>query len=462
MRPLARLRSLFPQQYTDRLAGLTDLVDPMEPSLVRAVVAQELLHDGEAFDDVFASFDDEPLGAASVAQVHRATLTDAYGGQTVAVKVQRPAIEAKLLGDVAALKALAGAVRGVEAIPVDYYTVFCELEAQLADEFDFVNEAAAMERIGAHLSTDADGTPCTPVIVTPRPVGGLVTRRVLVMDYLPGVPLSRAVDEMRRRGIDPDSAEAQLFGRKLLSALTEAFGRTILELGFFHADPHPGNIFVLDDGRIGLIDFGQVKQIGARQSATLARVMIALAQRTSDEDPKQLDEISRLALELGVRLRDDAPREGPAATAIWLFDGSVTSLPGGFDVSEISPNSPVKVLKTFPQELTLVGRSTVLIKGIAARLGVTWSLANEWAPIASRLLARQTSAQPRVLGGAPRLGAVFRLLASWLASKTSAFVLQLPAPLRRVVAAAALRVRKLKEGRSTQIPGEASGAASSM
>ena len=165
---VASRQDLFPQQYTDKLAGLTDLVDPMDAALVRAVISQELLHD-EAFEDIFAEFDDEPLGAASVAQVHRAVLTEAYGGQTVAVKVQRPAIEAKLLGDVAALKALARAIRGLEAVPVDYYTVFSELEAQLADEFDFVKEAAAMERIGSALSTDADGTPCTPVIVTLDP-----------------------------------------------------------------------------------------------------------------------------------------------------------------------------------------------------------------------------------------------------------------------------------------------------
>ena len=444
---VASRQDLFPQQYTDKLAGLTDLVDPMDAALVRAVISQELLHDDETFEDIFAEFDDEPLGAASVAQVHRAVLTEAYGGQTVAVKVQRPAIEAKLLGDVAALKALARAIRGLEAVPVDYYTVFSELEAQLADEFDFVKEAAAMERIGSALSTDADGTPCTPVIVTPRPVGGLVTRRVLVMDFLPGVPLSRAVEEMARRGIDPDSAEAQLFGRNLLSALTAAFGRTILELGFFHADPHPGNIFVLDDGRVGLIDFGQVKQIGARQSATLARVMIALNERTSDEDLEQLDQISRLALELGVRLRDDAPREGPAATAIWLFDGSVETLPGGFDVSEISPNSPVKVLKTFPQELTLVGRSTVLIKGIAARLGVKWSLADEWAPIARRLLERQSSANERRLGEPPKLRSVGRLLSAWAAGKGSAIVQALPTPVRRPLAAVAVRVTKFREAR---------------
>jgi len=321
---IATRQDLFPKQYTDRLSGLTDLVDPMDYALVRAVVEQELLHDDEPFESVFAEFDREPLGAASVAQIHRAVLMPAYGGTVVAVKVQRPAIEAKLLGDVAALKALAKSVRGFEAIPVDYYTVFSELEVQLADEFDFVKEAAAMERIGRTLATDPEtGATCIAPIVTPRPVAGLVTKRVLVMDYLKGEPLSRAVAAMEARGIDAEGAEAQLFGRQLLTSLTEAFGVTILEGGFFHADPHPGNIFILDDGRVGLIDFGQVKQVGARASTTLAKVMVALAERTSDVDPVQLDEISRLALELGVRLKDGSPREGPAATAIWLFDGSV-------------------------------------------------------------------------------------------------------------------------------------------
>ena len=175
--------------------------------------------------------------------------------------------------------------------------------------------------------------------------------------------------------------------------------------------------------------------------------MIALNERTSDEDLEQLDQISRLALELGVRLREDAPREGPAATAIWLFDGSVETLPGGFDVSEISPNSPVKVLKTFPQELTLVGRSTVLIKGIAARLGVKWSLADEWAPIARRLLERQSSANERRLGAPPKLRSVGRLLSAWAAGKGSAIVQALPTPVRRPLAAVAVRVTKFREAR---------------
>ena len=172
--------------------------------------------------------------------------------------------------------------------------------------------------------------------------------------------------------------------------------------------------------------------------------MVALSERTSDTDPAQLDEISRLALELGVRLREGAPREGPAATAIWLFDGSVKTLPGGFDTNELSPDSPVKVLKSFPQELTLVGRSTVLIKGIAARLNVTWSLADEWAPIARALLACQAAGKLAPLGAPPRFMSIMRLLGQWAAAKLSALVLMLPPPLRRVVASAALRVSKLR------------------
>jgi aarF domain-containing kinase len=119
----------------------------------------------------------------------------------------------------------------------------------------------------------------------------------------------RAREEMAKKGIDPNSPEAKLFGQKLLAALTNVFGRTILETGFFHADPHPGNLFVLEDGSIGLIDFGQVKQISGRSRETLAKVMIALDDRKNDEDPLDLDMIGNLALELGVELNENAKPE---------------------------------------------------------------------------------------------------------------------------------------------------------
>lgn len=119
-------------------------------------------------------------------------------------------------------------------------------------------------------------------------------------------------------------------------------------------DPHPGNIFVLDDGRIGLIDFGQVKQISGRNRETLAKVMIALDER-EDGNLEDMERIGNLALELGVEIKEDAKDEAPAAIALWLFDGSATELPGGYDMGELSPNSPVKELKSFPQDLVLAG-----------------------------------------------------------------------------------------------------------
>jgi aarF domain-containing kinase len=233
---IASRRDLFPPEYTEALSDFTDNVDPLPVALMKAVVEKELLVRGEVFEDIFAEFDEKPLGAASVAQVHRAKLTEKYGSKEVAVKIQRPSIESKLMGDIANLKALAKTFRENDALPLDYYTVFSELESQLQDEFDFVAEAVAMDRIYDCVTKDENGLPCEAPIVLPRPVPGLVSKRVLVMDYLDGVPLSRAAEEMLKKGISPDSPESQLFGRKLLRSLTDVFGRCILETGFFHAE----------------------------------------------------------------------------------------------------------------------------------------------------------------------------------------------------------------------------------
>ena len=104
---IASRQDLFPSQYTDALSDFTDNVDPLPAALIKEVIKLELCNRGESFEDVFSEFDEEPLGAASIAQVHRAVLSNKYGGKEVAVKVQRPSIESKLMGDIANLKALA-------------------------------------------------------------------------------------------------------------------------------------------------------------------------------------------------------------------------------------------------------------------------------------------------------------------------------------------------------------------
>ena len=211
----------------------------------------------------------------------------------------------------------------------------------------------------------------------------------------------------------------------------------------------------LNSGRIGLIDFGQVKQIAGRARETLAKVMIALDDRESDENPNDLETIGRLALELGVELNEGTPPVAPAAVAMWLFDGSVETLPGGYDKGELSPNSPVKALKSFPQDLVLVGRSTILIKGLSSRLNIPWSLSREWAPTARKVLAvgdnmQQSPATNDKKSSKIRIKDVLRLLGSWSRGKVSRAVTRLPAPMRTKVAAVALKLQKRREAREAR------------
>ena len=178
--------------------------------------------------------------------------------------------------------------------------------------------------------------------------------------------------------------------------------------------------------------------------------MLALADRESDENPEDLEKIGNLALELGVELAEDAPAVGPAAVAMWLFDGSVEQLPGGYEKGELSPNSPVKALKSFPQDLVLVGRSSILIKGLSSRLGIPWSLSKEWAPTARRVLdgnTKEATVAASGKGSKVRIRDVLKLLKTWGRGKASRAISRLPSPMRTKVAAVALKVQKRKEAK---------------
>ncbi len=182
--------------------------------------------------------------------------------------------------------------------------------------------------------------------------------------------------------------------------------------------------------------------------------MIALDERESDTNPPDLEKIGKLALELGVEFNEGAKKEAPPAVAMWLFDGSVEQLPGGYEKGELSPDSPVKELKSFPQDLVLVGRSSILIKGLSNRLGIPWSLAAEWAPTARQVLyggqnTATSETNKAASDGKIRLRDVGVLLKNWSKGKLSRGVTKLPPPLRSRVAAIALRIQKRRERMSS-------------
>ena len=180
--------------------------------------------------------------------------------------------------------------------------------------------------------------------------------------------------------------------------------------------------------------------------------MVALSDRRSDTNPSDLALIGDLAIELGVVFKPDAKPEAPPAVAMWLFDGTVTSLPGGYSNGELDPDSPVKELVSFPQDLVLVGRSTILIKGLSDRLGIPWSLAEEWAPLARRVLELPCGEAEECLmnggvGGRVRFREVVKVVKGYGRGRVERVLVGLSPRVRSRVASVLLRLQERREKR---------------
>jgi len=225
--------------WANELRTLQDEVPPIDAALVRARIDEEL-------PGVLATFDEVPLAAASLAQVHAATLAD---GTPVVVKVQVPGIEDVIAADIAALRTVAGALGELPGI--DLQTLSSELARALSEELDYKHEAAALR---AYRGT----------AVVPQPLH--VTRRVLVMTRIAGERLTTWLEAA------PAAARDRLLGE-----LVNEVAAQVLARGQVHADPHPGNFMVTDDGRLALLDFGCVLELGKADRAAYARLVVAIA-----------------------------------------------------------------------------------------------------------------------------------------------------------------------------------------
>jgi ubiquinone biosynthesis protein len=278
---LSTRADLLPPAYLNALEQLQDDVGPVPFEQIRACIEREL---GVRLSKAFAHFDPEPLATASLAQVHVATLRD---GREVAVKVQRPGIAEAIAGDLKSLDGVAGAAdRWTEqGRRMHFGTWLAEVSETLAEELDYRLEAENLQTFARNLEG-------VPQIVVPLPVEDLSSERVLTMDRIDGTKVSQAI-ELRR--LDEPLGE-------LAEALLRAYLDQIFINGLVHADPHPGNVLLTRDRRIGLIDLGMVVRLNPRMRDGLLKLLLAAVEGDGDLVADQ-------CIDLGERLEMFRPRE---------------------------------------------------------------------------------------------------------------------------------------------------------
>ncbi|KAJ0950568.1 putative ABC-type Cd(2+) transporter [Helianthus annuus] len=362
---------LAPAAWVRRLVTLCDQAPATPPNMVQLVLEKELCKN---VDEMFERFEWDPIGSASIAQVHRARLKG--DKNDVVVKVQHPGVQELMMTDLRNLKAFAVFIQKAD-IKFDFFSVCKEMEKQIGYEFDFKREADAMDRIGTFLRKINRKAP----VKVPRVIPNAVTRRVLVMEYIDGVPILNLGDEIKKRGINPDGKMAAAAKQNILKSLTLAYGQMILKSGFFHADPHPGNILICNGSEVALLDYGQVKDLPNALRLGYANLVLAIA----DNDHARASEGFR---ELGIDTVSLCSNEQAELfkLAQVMFD---TKLPPGVKVLQpFSEDSSIKkvAVQAFPEELFSVLRTVQLLRGLSVGLGINYSCAEQWRPIAEEAL----------------------------------------------------------------------------
>jgi predicted unusual protein kinase regulating ubiquinone biosynthesis (AarF/ABC1/UbiB family) len=332
---------ILPEPYLSAIATLTDQVPPLPPGVAERVVREEL---GRDVSQVFGRFEPAPLAAASLGQVHRAS----YAGREVVVKVLRPGVE-ELVGEdldvsfrVLFLLNLLFPNHRTRAITA----IVSEFSKRIRDELDFREEARNAAMLRRNFQNE-------PRVVVPEVVTELVTRRVLVLEYVEGTRIDRLHERL---------ASGELDLQRLVETVVDAYIKMMLEDGVFHADPHAGNLLVDTQGRLVLLDFGMVLQVERDTRRRLVETVLAAARQ-------DVDGVINGFYELGI-LDPDVDRGTVRDAAQSLMAVSLKD--------ETSPRQIQRlveqVLNTFyewplmlPSNLVYFGRAGVLVEGIGLR-----------------------------------------------------------------------------------------------
>ncbi len=273
---LSTRADIFPPEYLEALARLQDNVEPFSFEEVERIVSEEI---GVRLSKAFSDFDDIPTAAASIGQVHKAVLRD---GREVVVKIQRPGIREKVVHDLDALDDLAELLDSKTSVGrrYEFQNTLKQLRRSLLNELDYTREAANLVSISENLEDFEN-------IIVPLPFKDYSSSRVLTMEYVKGKKIT---------DLSP-LALTELNGEELADELFHAYLKQILADGIFHADPHPGNLFITDEGRIALLDLGMTGRLMSGFQEDLLNLLLAISEGRGDD-------VAETAIKMGEEKED--------------------------------------------------------------------------------------------------------------------------------------------------------------
>ena len=343
---LSTRADLLPKPYLDALERLQDRVEPISYEEVERIVSSEL---GIRISKAFAEFETEPEAAASLSQVHRAYMRD---GRAVVVKVQRPNIREQIVEDLEALNEIARFLDAHTELGrrYEFENMLVNLRKSLLRELDFKIEANNLLALGQNLAEFEQ-------IIVPDPVEDFTATRVLTMDYIPGKKITQ-LSPLRLLEID---------GVGLAEELFRAYLKQILIDGLFHADPHPGNVFLTDDDRIALIDLGMVGRVTRGFQDNLLRLLLAISEGRGEE-------AAEIAIKMGepktgfdrteyTRRVSDLVAENTDASLTRLNAGQVT-----LEITKISADCWMRM----PPEFTMIAKALLNLDRVVFTLEPTF------------------------------------------------------------------------------------------
>ncbi|CEJ46554.1 ABC1 kinase family protein [Umezakia ovalisporum] len=358
--------------YIEELSTLQNEVPPVPWTEVEVIIRKQLKR---PLEETFSTVNPVPVAAGSIAQTHRATLVD---GKEVALKVQRPGIELTVPQDIALILGIADLVARTDfGQTYEIKSIAKEFTKALEDELDFTLEASFTDELRGNLSRSRWFDP--KQLVVAEIFWNLTTEKLLVMEWLDGVPLLAANLNNLQKGKDPHTQR-----QEITTLLFRAFFQQLYIDGFFHADPHPGNLFYLVDGRIGLLDCGMVGRLDPRTQQILTEMLLAII----DLDAGRC---AQLTLQLAgssqpvilSRLENDYDRMLRKYHNVSLTEINFSQVI--YEILQVARNNKIPL----PSNMGLYAKTLANLEGVARAFNPQVNLFEEIQPLITDLFRRQ-------------------------------------------------------------------------